>query len=208
MGVSTVFSLTKILEREGRAAAVVSGNSNRPCFMLHPGSSSAAVLQAARGIAPPLTVRTEVRLDDLVPQALVVPLPVVVLAELGGRSTQRSLTNQDHPLQTLRLDRSHKPLRECVQIGRAWRQAHRLHAGTFEDRQELFCEQRRPVMDQVSAPAEEAVHAVGEISPDLLHPLARPARGRSRRCSPSGSRAGSRTARGSAPARAASTPRR
>ena len=31
---------------------VVSGNSNRPAFMRHPGSSSAAVPRAARGIAP------------------------------------------------------------------------------------------------------------------------------------------------------------
>ncbi|MFT4548224.1 MAG: hypothetical protein ACI9MB_002175, partial [Verrucomicrobiales bacterium] len=40
-----------------------------------------------------LTARTELRLDDLVLQTLVVPLPVVVLAELSDGSSQRSLTN-------------------------------------------------------------------------------------------------------------------
>ena len=49
-------NLTSIDEGTGEVSIlfhpVVSGNSNPPRFMRHPGSSSAAVLQAARGIAP------------------------------------------------------------------------------------------------------------------------------------------------------------
>ena len=46
---------TLLVDLETIYDPVVSGNSNRLHFMRHPGSSSAEVLQAARGIAPPLS---------------------------------------------------------------------------------------------------------------------------------------------------------
>jgi transcriptional regulator with AAA-type ATPase domain len=64
----------------------------------------------------PFPRRAELPLDDPVFQSLVIALPVVVLAELPDRPPQGSLPNQDHPIQALRFDRPHEPLRAGVQI--------------------------------------------------------------------------------------------
>jgi hypothetical protein len=68
-----------------RRDPVVSENSNRQC------SCGIQVVVAQQSTEPlptlhlPFTIRTEARLDDLVAQALVVPLSVAVLAELVDR---------------------------------------------------------------------------------------------------------------------------
>jgi hypothetical protein len=41
----------------------------------------------------------------------------------------------------------------------------------LEDREKLVGEERRAVVDQVAARAQEPVQAIREVPPDLLHPF-------------------------------------
>jgi hypothetical protein len=54
------------------------------------------------------------RLNQLVTDALVVPLGMVVDYELGNRASKMSFPEQDHPLQALLLDRPNESL--CVRV--------------------------------------------------------------------------------------------
>ena len=60
-------------------------------------------------------------IDHPIPDSLVRTLPVVVFRVFSERVPQRSRTDEDHPVETLALDRSHEPLRERVAIRRARR---------------------------------------------------------------------------------------
>jgi len=55
-------------------------------------------------------------------ETLMVPLAMVVRNELGHRSLEVPFAQQNHPVETLLLDRPHEPLRVCIRIrGMKWR---------------------------------------------------------------------------------------
>ena len=55
--------------------------------------------------------------NELVVEPLVVPLPVIVSHVSRDGSAERSLSEQDQPVQTLALDREYESLGEGVQVG-------------------------------------------------------------------------------------------
>src|SRR6516162_9148443 len=59
-----------------------------------------------------------------------------------------------------------------IQVRGAWRQFHALHSAALEGLLELYCEQRVPIMDQVSLPDQEAFRRITEVACDLTHPKA------------------------------------
>src|SRR5262249_34411492 len=56
--------------------------------------------------------------DQLIPEPLMVPLPVIVRHELVEGAKQPTLAEQDQAVETLCSDRAHKALRVGVGIGR------------------------------------------------------------------------------------------
>ena len=85
-------------------------------------------------------------------QTLVVALVMVVQHKFVDGPPHRALAEQNHSFQARLLDGSRQALRVGIEIGRAWRQLHRLHAGGLQDLQEFRSEQGIPVMNQVSFP--------------------------------------------------------
>jgi hypothetical protein len=59
-----------------------------------------------------------------------------------------------------------------IQVRGAWRQFHGLHSPALEGLLELYCEQRVPIMDQVSLPDQEAFRRMTEVACELTHPKA------------------------------------
>ena len=66
--------------------------------------------------------------DQVVLEALMVALDVVVLDELDDRAPKVPLAKRDHLAQALRLDRQDEALRVCVQVGTASGQLDARHA--------------------------------------------------------------------------------
>src|SRR5215831_13388987 len=90
-----------------------------------------------------------------VAQSLVVALPVIMVHEFPDGLPQGSFSKQDDPLQARFLDSSDEAFRVGVEVRRTWRQFYRFDPVGLNGFQELFCEQRIPVMDQVSLADQE-----------------------------------------------------
>ena len=111
-----------------------------------------------------------IRLDDLVFEPLVISLGVIVADELADGVTEHLLTEEDHPVQTLFLDRPYPALGEGIQVGTSGRQTDWLDTGGFQDGPKLLGEFGVPVHEQVGFAFQESILAVGEVAGDLLHP--------------------------------------
>ncbi len=94
-------------------------------------------------------VEAVIGLDQLIVESLVIPLCVVMSGELSGRFPKRSLSKEDHPTETLVLDRPDEPLGVRVQVGAAARQANRVHTGVPEHVPDIGSEDRVAVHDEV-----------------------------------------------------------
>src|SRR6516225_5118096 len=103
-------------------------------------------------------------------QTLVVALVMVVQHKFVDGPPHRALAEQNHSFQARLLDGSHQALRVGIEIRRAWRQFHRLHAGGCQYLQEFRSEQGIPVMKQISLTDQEAFPSVPEVPSDLTHP--------------------------------------
>src|SRR5215472_11349638 len=110
--------------------------------------------------------------DEPVAQSLVVALPVIMLHEFVDGLPQGAFSEQDDPLQARFLDGSDEAFRVGIQVRGAWRQFHALHSAALEGLLELYCEQRVPIMDQVSLPDQEPFLRITEVACDLTHPKA------------------------------------
>ena len=102
-------------------------------------------------------------IDQLVAERLMWPLGMVVLSELAKYPGQVVVSEQDHPVEALRLGRENPPFREGIHVGRLIAGDHWNQTGVLEDVLELVRELLVPVHDQESLAEEETVHAVGEI---------------------------------------------
>ena len=58
------------------------------------------------------------RLDQLIIDPLVIPLPMIVSGILASRLSQRPFAEEDHSIETLILDRADETLGVGVQVGR------------------------------------------------------------------------------------------
>ena len=129
--------------------------------------------QAAQSLTTShLPVRTAdafFRFEQRVPTPLMVALSVIMMDELSDGTTQRWLTEEDHPLQALALDRQNKPFDVSVQIRRTVRQPHDVRSGVLEQIAKLRGELLVAVQDEESLAAQKAVEWVGEIPTDLHH---------------------------------------
>ena len=136
-------------------------------------SNSGAFRQAVLGFDP-AGHATELRsgVDDLPFQALMVPLPMVMLKVLSRRSVQRFLTEQDHPVQALALQRQHESLDMRIAVRRFGRYSHRLDSALLQHLSECDAERaslsisryrfptRKPSMASVRFRATCFIHSV------------------------------------------------
>ena len=129
--------------------------------------------QAAQSLTTShLPVRTAdafFRFEQRVPEPLMVALSVIMMDELSDGTAQRLLTEEDHPLQALALDRQNKPFDVSVQIRRTVRQPNDVSSGVLEQIAKLRGELLVAVQDEESLAAQKAVEWVGEIPTDLHH---------------------------------------
>lgn len=84
-------------------------------------------------------------LNQLVPDALMVTLDVVVRHELGYRATKMPLPQQDHAIEALLFDRPHEPLRIRVAVRSSERRANDPDARLFEEFQYVIALHSRRV---------------------------------------------------------------
>ena len=103
------------------------------------------------------------RFDQCIPEPLMVALSMIMMDELGDGTAQRWLTEEDHPLQALALDRQHKPFDVSVQIRRTVRQPNDISSGVLKQVAKLRGELLVAVQDEQSLAAQKAVERVGEI---------------------------------------------
>src|SRR5438874_1077516 len=99
--------------------------------------------------------------DQLIAESLMVPFAMIVRHKLIDDVAQTSLTEDNHPIETLFANRAHEPLRVGIGIRRLNRGLHDAHAGVFDDAPESVHPLRVPVTDQGSISHQEAVHGVG-----------------------------------------------
>ncbi len=92
------------------------------------------------------------------------PLLMIMLDVLRDGMMQGCPTEEDHPVQTFRFDRTDKPLGESVEIRTARWQGQRLDAGGAEDHIKSTGEFRIPVVQKVSAAGKRVAAGHGEIS--------------------------------------------
>ena len=108
------------------------------------------------------------RFEQRVPKPLMVALSVIMMDELSDGTAQRLLTEEDHPLQALALERQNKPFDISVQIRLTVRQPNDVRSGVLEQIAKLRGELLVAVQDEESLAAQKAVEWVGEIPTDLV----------------------------------------
>src|SRR5213596_3292439 len=81
----------------------------------------------------PLCVLADGRKEQHVALLLVIPLMMIMCHILRQCMVERRFSKEDHPRETLLLDRSHPPLRVGVQIRRPRRQWHSLDSGRVDE---------------------------------------------------------------------------
>jgi hypothetical protein len=83
--------------------------------------------------------RSPERLNQSVADALMVPLAMVVGHEVGNGAPKMALTERDHAIEALLLDRSHEALRVGVTVWRAKRRLHDPHSFPLEELPHGIC---------------------------------------------------------------------
>jgi hypothetical protein len=105
--------------------------------------------------------------DEFVAESLVIPLPMVMLDELGDRPAEMTFTERDDPAQTFVLDGPYEALRVRVRVGRLKRRLHhsdpRLTQAFADGRAPL----RIPVADQHAVTGECAIAGGRQRASDL-----------------------------------------
>ncbi len=112
------------------------------------------------------------RFDQAVTQALVAALAVIMGHVRADSSPERTLGEEDHPLEALALNRKHESLGVRVQIrGSDW-QAHDVRSGAGENVTKLLRVLPVAIQDQVALLEEESVESIGQIVSHLEHEVA------------------------------------
>jgi len=98
------------------------------------------------------------------------PLPVIVSGVLASGLLQRSLTEENHAIETPILDRPVERLGVGVRVGRTMGQAYDLEAGIAREIPKRQRELGVPLEDRESLLGEGSVERFGEVATDLHHP--------------------------------------
>ena len=101
-----------------------------------------------------------------------VSLVMVLFDELVDELAHMSLAKRDHATETLLFDRADEPLGIGVEIGPLRWQPNRLDTVTRQDLAEDPRVQGIAVVDQMGRGPQTALHRVGQIAGQLLHPRA------------------------------------
>ena len=109
-------------------------------------------------------------IDQVVLEALMVSLPVIVGEKLANGFPQGVLPEEDHPIEALRFQRSHESLNESVQIRRPGGQPDGFHGGLLKNAAKCLAELGVAIHENVPVTKEEAIGAVRQIPGDLFHP--------------------------------------
>ncbi len=107
--------------------------------------------------------------DDIV-SSLVRPLDVVVLNEFRNRSLQRSLAEENYPVEAFIFNGSNESFSESVQIRASRRQRPCFDADRTQDHVEASRKFGVPISDQISASGKQFAAIGSEISRGLPHP--------------------------------------
>ncbi len=86
--------------------------------------------------------------DQLVVEALMVPLAVIVTSVLGAGLSEGAFSEEDELVEALALDRQDEAFGERVQVRAAAGQSHVGDAGVLEYPKELLCELLVPIVDE------------------------------------------------------------
>ena len=97
------------------------------------------------------------RFYQAVAQALVIPLRMIVLEELVHGFLHRLLPEEDHAIQALTLQTSHKSLHVCVEVRGSRGELHGVYISLLDNGTERLAELRVAVHDQVPAAKQESV---------------------------------------------------
>ena len=90
--------------------------------------------------------------------------------EFSNPSAQRTLAEENHPLQTRFLDTAYESLRIGVQVRRMRWQRHGLHSSVGKHIQKPRREQRVAVMKEVALSIQNPLSGGGQIPGNLDHP--------------------------------------
>ena len=96
-------------------------------------------------------------IDELIVEALVVALFVIMVHERGSRSKERTLVKENHLLEALAFDRAHKSLAVSIQIRAARRQPQGLGAAITQHRSEGVTEFAIPIHDDEPLASENTI---------------------------------------------------
>ena len=88
--------------------------------------------------------------DQSVSDALVVSLAVIVLHVLVDDVSEMPATEEDHPIETFRLDRSDEAFSEGIQVRALGREFDATNTSGVESVRELLRVQRIPIVDEIA----------------------------------------------------------
>ena len=94
---------------------------------------------------------------------------MIMRNEFGYGSSQRLLTEEDHPIQALAFDRQNKPFDVSVQIRGTVRQPNDVRSGLLDQVPKVRGELLIAVQDEEALAEQKAVDWVGEITAYLHH---------------------------------------
>src|SRR5713101_1567926 len=107
--------------------------------------------------------------NELVIEALMIALRMIVGQVLVDRIIQGTFTQYHHLTQGLLLDGAYKPFTVGIQIRRPGGQDERFHTAALQQPIKRLREFGVPIVDEISFPEEEPVERIGQLSSTLLH---------------------------------------
>jgi len=107
---------------------------------------------------------------ELVAQALMGPLLVVVVDELPQSLPEMGLAERDDLVEALRLDGEDEALGEGIEVGAVRGKTEDSAAALGQHLPEGLGVERIPVHDEVAGAEEEAIEGIGEVASHLQHP--------------------------------------
>ena len=108
-------------------------------------------------------------IEQLVVQPLVVPLAMVVGHELGNRTSKMSLSEQDHALEALLLDRPNESLRVRIAVRCQERRLNDPHSVLVEERQRGTTPLSIAIADQHATVSQDTVNRIRQAAHALQH---------------------------------------
>jgi hypothetical protein len=116
-----------------------------------------------------LTTHFSLRRDEVVTDALMIPLRMIMGQILVEHVIQRVFAQHHHMMQGFLLDRAHEPFAMGIEIGTPRRSDDRLHTARLQQGVEGLCELCVPVAEQIPLAEQEALKGVRQLSGALVH---------------------------------------